>query len=1139
MANVGDLSVRIFLDSQGFQEGISKLGTEMRKLQSEFKLASAQLGQHGSELDKLRLKSEHMTKETELQRQRVQTLEEAHRKAVETKGADARVTQELEIRLNQARTRLVTMEQNLKDVNNQLTLQSSSWGKLGTSLQAAGEKLQAVGKKMQAAGKELSTKVTAPLVGLGALAAKASIDLETAFTGVIKTVDATEQELQELKQGFETMAKTVPIATTELYGIGEAAGQLGIKKENILGFSDVMAKLGVTTNMSSDQAATALARLANITQMPQTEFDRLGATIVALGNNLATTEAEIVEMGLRIAGAGSQIGLTEAQILSFAGALSSVGIEAESGGSAISRVMVDMANAVASGGQKLEQFAQVSGMSAAQFQQAFEKDAAGAIISFIEGLDKTAKRGGNVFAVLEDLGLSEIRVRDALLRAAGAGDLFRESLELGSEAWVENNALNKEAELRFETTASKIQLFKNQLQLTASAFGDALLPVMSKALEGITPLVQRFSELSDGTKTTILVIAGLAAAIGPVLLIGGKLVGVIGSVAGVLSTVSGAIAVATTGAVAATPAIGALATAFTVLTGPVGIAVAAIAGLTVAGVALYKHLSQESIPAIELFGKEVSEATQEAVGGFLDLNDQATLALNQLAWSGQEVTKEMADNIAGNFAQMASQVQSGLDKHHEESLAKIQGFVTSSTSLSQQEQDEILNNMQQGYENRKLAVAESEARIKEILDTASSEKRALTKSEQEEINAIQRQMVDTGIQVLSENEIEAKAIMERMKVQAGEISAKQAAEVVKNSIEQKDGAIKAANEQYNEVIKEIVRQRDEAGTISQEQADKLITEATRQKDESIAKAEEMHRRVVEEAQAQAQEHVNQVDWETGEIKTKWQAMKDDIFAKAKAIKENVSQTWEEIKKDSAEKWESTRATMSDKWDSIKTNTAETVASIKTNVSTTWDEVKTKTFETWDNIKTKTADTWLAIQNKIDEHGGGIKGLIGAYTEGYKSVWDSALTTMKEVTGEKFSAMADKVSESLDRVKNAISDAIDRIKEWNGTSVKEKVFSIVERITQVISTVTSGGGSDDNYSGTSFFSGGLTMVGELGPELVALPRGSRIYNDQETKQILGGSRGITQNITISSPTPLTPAETARQIKNASRQLALEW
>ena len=170
----------------------------------------------------------------------------------------------------------------------------------------------------------------------------------------------------------------------------------------------------------------------------------------------------------------------------------------------------------------------------------------------------------------------------------------------------------------------------------------------------------------------------------------------------------------------------------------------------------------------------------------------------------------------------------------------------------------------------------------------------------------------------------------------------------------------------------------------------------------------------------------------------------------------------------------------------------------------------------------------------------VKGLIDTYTDGYKRVWDSALSTMDEITGGKFSSMADKVGESLSRVKSAIGSAIDKIKEWNATSVKEKVFSITETITRVIKTVTSGGGADSNFSGTSFYQGGLTMVGELGPELVALPRGARIYNDHETKQILGQGKGdIHQNITIHSPTPLTPAETARRIKNASRQLALEW
>jgi len=288
------------------------------------------------------------------------------------------------------------------------------------------------------------------------------------------------------------------------------------------------------------------------------------------------------------------------------------------------------------------------------------------------------------------------------------------------------------ADVMIDNSQGGITILKSGLEGLAIQVFEILVPHLNKLVGVLQQVVDWFANLSPATQETIVKVAALAAAIGPLSLIGGKLIGVIGTVVGALSTVSGALAVVTTGAAATTPVVGALATAFTVLTGPVGIAVAAIAGLTVAGVALYKHLSQESIPAIELFGKEVSESTKKAVSGFLDLNDQASTALNQLFWSGQEVTKEMADNIAGNFAQMASQVQAGLDKHHEQSLAKIQGFVTSSTSLSKAEQDEILNNMQQGYESRKQTIAEGEARIKEILDTATAEKRALTKSEQEE-----------------------------------------------------------------------------------------------------------------------------------------------------------------------------------------------------------------------------------------------------------------------------------------------------------------------------------------------------------------------------------------------------------------------
>jgi len=261
------------------------------------------------------------------------------------------------------------------------------------NMKTVSSRIEKVGKGFTDVGKTLTAGVTVPMGLLGGASVKAASDFESAFAGVRKTVDASEKEFAALEQGIRNMAKEMPASAAEIAGVAEAAGQLGIKTENILDFTKTMINLGVATNMSSEEAAASLARLANITQMPQSEFDRLGSTVVELGNNLATTESEIVEMGLRLAGAGNQVGMTEAQIMSFAGALSSVGIEAEAGGTAFSRVMLNMNTAVQKGGKELEGFAQVAGMSTQEFAKAFEEDAATAIIAFIEGLGKMSESG--------------------------------------------------------------------------------------------------------------------------------------------------------------------------------------------------------------------------------------------------------------------------------------------------------------------------------------------------------------------------------------------------------------------------------------------------------------------------------------------------------------------------------------------------------------------------------------------------------------------------------------------------------------------------------------------------------------------------------------------------------------------------
>lgn len=318
--------------------------------------------------------------------------------------------------------------------------------------------------------------------GAAAAAIVSASNFESAFAGVVKTVDATDAELAVLRQGIRDMATEIPATTTEIAGVAEAAGQLGIQTENILGFTRTMIDMGQSTNLAASDAATALARFANITQMSQTDFDRLGSTIVDLGNNLATTEAEIVNMGMRIAGAGTQIGLTQPQIMAMAGALSSVGLHAEMGGSAMSRLMLQVQDAVMRGGADLQEFAGVARMTGDEFKTAFEQDAARALTALFRGFGKIKAEGGNVSQVLEGLGIASIRMRDTILRASNASNLMEESLVRANTAWNENTALTEEASRRYETFASRMGTLRNRVNDVLITIGDRLIPYLDRLI---------------------------------------------------------------------------------------------------------------------------------------------------------------------------------------------------------------------------------------------------------------------------------------------------------------------------------------------------------------------------------------------------------------------------------------------------------------------------------------------------------------------------------------------------------------------------------------------------------------------------------------------------------------------------------
>jgi TP901 family phage tail tape measure protein len=468
-----------------------------------------------------------------------------------------------------------------------------------------------------------STQVGLGLTALGtviiggfAASAKAAIDFESSFAGVRKTVDASESQLLALSDGFRDLAKEIPISVHELNGIGEAASQLGIETKNILGFTRTMADLGVATNLTADQAATAFARFANITQMPQTQFDRLGSTVVALGNNLATTEGEISDFALRLAGAGAQVGLTEAEILGLGGALSSVGINAEAGGTAVSKVMIDMASAVSSGGDELAQFATVAGMSSERFAAAFRDDAAGAIVAFIEGLGQVDAAGGDLFATLEALGVTEQRMRDALLRTAGAGTLVADAMGLANDAWGDNTALTIEAAQRYETLESRIQLAKNAIGDAAISLGQTLTPAIGAAVDGVADVAAGFADLPGPIQAAAAATGGLVGvtslAAGGFLLLAPRIVETRKAIQTLQTTVAGG------------RIIGALGSMGSLLAGPWGLAVA---GATLA-IGQYAQQQGEARQRIE----DVTATLDEQTGAITE-NTRAHVA-NRLEQQG-------------------------------------------------------------------------------------------------------------------------------------------------------------------------------------------------------------------------------------------------------------------------------------------------------------------------------------------------------------------------------------------------------------------------------------------------------------------------------------------------------------------------
>ena len=558
---------------------------------------------------------------------------------------------------------------------------------------------------------------------------QASMDFESAITGVAKTTDLTDAELATMSDSIKALSTEIPATTEEIAAVAEAAGQLGIQKDVLLDFTEIMTMLGTATNMTADEAATALARFANITGMATDNYGRLGSVIVDLGNNFATTESEIVAMGTRLASAGKLAGLTEPEIMALAAAMSSVGIEAEAGGTAMTQTLNAIEKAVAKGGDDLAEFARIAGMSSEEFSSAWKNDAMSALTSFIGGLGKLDEQGESTVLVLEDLGLTGIRQSNMLKSLGLAADQMTGAVNTANTAWQQNTALTNEANKRYATAQSRLTMMQNAYNNLKVAIGDAYTPALSEAygvgtkvLNGITAFIQKNPALVNAITA---------------------FVGVIGAVVAALA----AYAVAAKVAAAASAILTAAIPGVNIIMG----VTAAVAAITAGIVALATAASNDAVPSV----KELTEAAR----GMREAMDDTKATYDDTV-SSTMAAAGVADTYIGKLEELEAAGLNTDEQHRQyhNTLALLCQVVPELADYIDLETDTInggtaalranteawkQNAMQQAYQDQLTALY---SQYSSVLIEAEENSIGLTKA-QYTLEAAQQKLADTYTQM--------------------------------------------------------------------------------------------------------------------------------------------------------------------------------------------------------------------------------------------------------------------------------------------------------------------------------------------------------------------------------------------------------
>ena len=555
--NIKGITIEFNGDTTKLGRAITDVDKKTRSLDNQLKQVDRALKFNPKNTELLAQKQQLLGQKVDETKKRLEMLKDAQAKLDDDPAVDKTSQDYMELRreIIETESKLKHFEGQLKELNN-------------IKFEQLGQRFQDIGSKMTDVGKGLTTHITAPIVGIGAAAVVAFNEVEEGLNVVAQKTGATGQELEGMQDIVLELAKNLPV---DFEQAGNAVGELNTRfgatgqeletlSEQYLKFAKVN---GVDVVQSIDETQKALSAFGLSAEQAPALLDTLTRAGQLTGASVDTLTQGLVQNGT----AFQELGLNIDQAVMLMGQMETSGANSET---------------VMQGLRKALKNAAADGVPLDQALQ----DLQNTILNGTDGMDGLTaaydlfgKSGDQIYGAVKNGTLDFSQLAAAVEDTGGTLDsVFNETL----------------------TPADKWQMTMNSAKEVGYEIGNTVMPMLIPLIEKLTEKIQAAADwwdnLSPGMQKAIVVIAGVVAAIGPLLVIVGKLATGIGAIIKLAPMLS---------------------SAFTLMTGPIGLVVAAIAAAIAIGVLLYKNWDKIKAAASALFGhiKGVFERIRDAITG--------------------------------------------------------------------------------------------------------------------------------------------------------------------------------------------------------------------------------------------------------------------------------------------------------------------------------------------------------------------------------------------------------------------------------------------------------------------------------------------------------------------------------------------